>query len=154
MVKAERTKDNVPTPAERTKDSVPTPSNSQLASYWTYDQVARTPDAYAGWTLSFSGKVVQAIQDGRDTVLRIAFPPNGRDIIWVEYRASPSEPRILEGDIVDVRGQFAGIKSYKAVGGNTIQIPHVIACEVHTRIPDPPNMVRVPQQIVPCNPGS
>jgi hypothetical protein len=146
-VKAERTKDNV------TKDNVATPSNSQLAGYWTYDQLARTPDAYAGQTMSFSGKVVQAIQEGEDRVLRIAFPPNERDIFWVEYRASPS-PRILEGDVVDVRAKFVGIKSYKTVLGATVQVPHVIACEVKS-VPQSQSSIQVlrpPQQIVPCEP--
>ena len=76
---------------------------------WTYDQLARTPNAYAGWTLSFSGKVVQVTQEERgDTTLRIATSPDGRNsIMYVEYRASsPSKPRILENDSVDVRGKF------------------------------------------------
>ena len=124
---------------------------------WTYDQLARTPNAYAGWTLTFSGKVVQVMQEERgDTTLRIAISPDGRNsIMYVEYRASsPSEPRILENDIVDVRGKFVGIKSYKAVAGNIIQVPHVIACEVRSTPRSTIRVLRAPQQPVPCDPGS
>jgi len=91
-----------------------------------------------------------------DTTLRIAISPDGRNsIMYVEYRASsPSEPRILENDIVDVRGKFVGIKSYKAVAGNIIQVPHVIACEVRSTPRSTIRVLRAPQQPVPCDPGS
>jgi hypothetical protein len=131
------------------------PAGQPPSNVWPgYERLARTPQAYAGWTLSFRGKVVQVMQDNGDTVLRVAVSPDGRnDVIYVEYRASASEPRILEGDFVGIRGKFVGIKSYKTVLGSTIQIPHAIACNVHTTIPDPPNVVRVPQQVVPCEPS-
>jgi peptidyl-prolyl cis-trans isomerase A (cyclophilin A) len=129
------------------------PVFAQTSSFWTYEQLARTPNAYVGSTLTFTGKVVQATQDERGgTVLRIAISPDGHSsIIYVEYGASPSEPRILEDDIVDVRAKFIGIKSYKAVIGNIIQIPHVIACEVRSIPKTTIQVVRVPLQPTPCD---
>jgi hypothetical protein len=121
---------------------------------WTYDQLARTPDAYTGSTLTFSGKVLQALQGQGNTILRIAISSDGHsDVMYVEYQAAPSEPRILELDIVDVRGRFVGIKSYTATLGNTIQIPHVIACEVHGTPKSSIQVMRAPQPIVPCEPS-
>lgn len=71
----------------------------------------------------------------RDYVLRVNVSPGEyntwKDTIYVEYRTNPaSDRRIVDGDVIDFRGKFIGIKSYTAVLGQTIQIPHVIACEV------------------------
>jgi hypothetical protein len=48
----------------------------------------------------------------------------------VQFRASPLGGRLLEGDIISFRGRSAGIVSYKAVLGQTIQLPAVAACEI------------------------
>ena len=47
-------------------------------------------------------------------------------------RTPDQNPRILEGDVVQLWGEFVGIKSYKAVLGQTIQIPHVVARAIET----------------------
>src|SRR5258708_32634422 len=47
------------------------------------------------------------------------------DAIYVEYRRqASSKPRILEGDVVKFWDKFVGIKSYKAVLANPVQVPH------------------------------
>lgn len=69
-----------------------------------------------------------------------------KETIWVEYRApSPSAPRILEGDVIVMRGKFTGLVSYTAVLGQTIQLPRVIACEI--KMAPSPVWVSVPH---PC----
>lgn len=98
----------------------------------SYEQLARSPTAYAGQLVTFRGKVVQAVQGGLDYALRVNVSRGKYDIwqdtIYVDYRAaSGREPRILDNDVVQLWGEFAGIKSYKAVLGQTIQIPHVVA---------------------------
>jgi tetratricopeptide (TPR) repeat protein len=100
-----------------------------------YLQLARQPSAFTGRLVHFTGKVVQSVQNGKDYMLRVDVT-EGRyglwqDTVYVEYRAKSADQRILEKDIIDFRGTFVGIKSYQAVLGQTIQIPHVIACEVH-----------------------
>jgi hypothetical protein len=97
-----------------------------------YDLLARSPTNYAGSLVSFRGKVVQATQSGTSYVLRVNVSrgkyESWSDTIYVDYRAgSTADPRILEGDIIQLWGEFVGIKSYKAVLGQTIQIPYVIA---------------------------
>ncbi|MHC2373364.1 hypothetical protein ACVIQT_008012 [Bradyrhizobium diazoefficiens] len=98
----------------------------------SYEQLARSPTAYTGRLVTFTGKVVQATQGGLDYVLRVNVSRGKYDIwqdtIYVDYRAaSGREPRILDSDVVQLWGEFVGIKSYKAVLGQTIQIPHVVA---------------------------
>ena len=137
--------------------SVPSPPAAQqgpLAKHpinvWPgYERLARTPQSYAGWTLLFRGNVVQVMQqDNEGTILRVdvnipptfpneVVPPDqyayGRNhITYVDYRASPSEPRIFEGDLILIHAKFVGIKSYTTVLGNMIQIPHATACGIWT----------------------
>jgi len=97
-----------------------------------YDLLARSPSNYEGRLVSFRGKVIQATQSGLSYVLRVNVSrgkyENWSDTIFVDYRAnSTSDARILEGDVIQLWGEFVGIKSYKAVLGQTIQIPHVVA---------------------------
>jgi len=55
-------------------------------------------------------------------------PYGWNDTIWVEYRrSSDTEPRILEGDIIRLYGDFKGLKSYKAIMGQTVTLPRVVA---------------------------
>ena len=97
-----------------------------------YDLLARAPTQYAGRLVTFQGQVIQTTQEGLSYTLRVNVTRGKYDIwkdtIWVDYRAgSGSEPRILEKDIITLWGEFVGIKSYKAVLGQTIQIPYVVA---------------------------
>jgi len=116
-----------------------------------YDSLARNPTAYSGKIVSFRGKVIQSVQTGQDYVLRVSVTMGEyniwKDTVYVEYRASSSSTsRIVEDDIIDFRGRFVGIKSYTAVLGQTIQIPHIIACEVH-----PQTSIRVLRAPQPCD---
>lgn len=97
-----------------------------------YRALARQPDTYEGTVVVFRGKVIQVVEGGRDTTLRIDVTRGAYgiwdDTVYVEYRRGSSrESRILENDIVTFWGTFVGIKSYTAVLGNTIQIPYVVA---------------------------
>jgi hypothetical protein len=100
-----------------------------------YQRLASDPESHIGKIIYFRGKVVQSLQSGLDYVLRINVSvgpyETWKDTVYVEYRAgSSSEPRIVENNKLRFRGKFVGIKSYTAVLGNTIQIPHLIACDV------------------------
>ena len=60
-----------------------------------------------------------------------------KDTIFVEYRrSSDTEPRILEGDIIRLYGDFKGLKSYKAVLGQTITVPRVVASVIERQPSD------------------
>jgi hypothetical protein len=49
------------------------------------------------------------------------------DAVLVWYAPSPGEARILEKDIVEFWGRYAGVQTYTAVLGNIVQIPGVTA---------------------------
>jgi hypothetical protein len=100
-----------------------------------YSALAREPNKYVGMNLTFRGRVDQAIENGADVVLRISMWSNENgewsDTIYVDYRkGSNSEPRILTNEIVEVRGDFVGIKSDTGLLGNTVLIPHIIVSTV------------------------
>jgi hypothetical protein len=85
--------------------------------------------------VTFVGEVIQVLEDGLDVDLRVDVTkgPSGvwKDTIYVQYRrSSNSEPRILEGDTIRLSGDFKGLKSYEAILGQTITIPHVVASAV------------------------
>ena len=100
----------------------------------SYDDLARQPSAYVGTVVNFKGKVVQALESENKYLLRVNVtkkPYNiWSDTVLVRFRASPSGGRMLEGDIINFRGRSAGIESYTAVLGQTIQLPSVVACEI------------------------
>jgi len=97
-----------------------------------YESLAREPNRYVGTTVTFTGKVIQVQESGRSATYRVSVTkgPYGtwKDTIYVEYRrSSDTEPRILNGDIVRLYGEFKGLKSYKAVRGQQVTIPRVVA---------------------------
>jgi hypothetical protein len=99
----------------------------------SYQDMARSPADHMCWPVVERGKVVQVMGAG-DAVanLRVEITPGQfnlwKDTVLVVYRRpSLSEPRILDGDIVRMWGTYAGITSYKAVLGQTIELPLIYA---------------------------
>jgi hypothetical protein len=101
------------------------------AWHLNYDQMARTPDSYIGKIVALRGKVVQVTESGDDIEWRIGTTRTllgPSDIVLVDYaRKSASEPRVLEGDIIQIYGGYVGLATYKSVGGASITLPHVVA---------------------------
>jgi hypothetical protein len=99
-----------------------------------YAALSRNPDSYKGKAVLFRGQVVQALESGRSVALRVNVTQDQyhwKDTVYVDYRKkAPDETRILENDIVTLWGEYKGIKSYEAIFGNTVQIPHVVAVSV------------------------
>ena len=93
--------------------------------------LAQFSDSYSNSRIVSSGKVIQAIDDGTDVVMRVNVTADQSyriftDTVYLEYhRGFPSGERIIEDDIVQFAGEFLGIKSYRSVMGATIQIPFV-----------------------------
>ena len=97
-----------------------------------YKEIARSPDDYKGDLFTFSGKVIQVLEEsqfnGSTLVeMRIATKNGWDDIVLVDYYRGANEKRILEDDSVTVKGECQGIISYEAIFGNTVTIPYIIA---------------------------
>lgn len=99
---------------------------AECVSY-TYEEIARNPDAFKGNYAKFKGEVIQVIEDGNDYTLRVNIT-EGRyywdDTILVIYtKKDSSEPRILEDDIVWMYGKLAGTYTYETVMGSQLTVP-------------------------------
>lgn len=98
----------------------------------SYANLMRNSDNYKNSIVHFRGKVMQVQQIYGDTyMLRIATKSEGLfgyfdDIVYVNYNGN----RLLEDDIVDLWGNFVGLKSYQAVLGNEITIPEINALDI------------------------
>ena len=106
----------------------------------TFDDLARSPTGLKGQSVYLTGKVIQSQQDGDRYLLRVNITPERwgwKDTVLVAFtQPEKSSNRIVEGDIVDINGWSNGITSYKAVMGQTIQLPSIHACDVtlHTGV--------------------
>lgn len=89
----------------------------------TYKQLARTPEDYYGKKVKFTGKVVQVMDRGSETDLRIEINGDYDSVLFATYKSSISSVRILENDNVTVYGIYTGIKNYKTILGASISIP-------------------------------
>lgn len=109
-------------------------SSSKAKNYRTdvsYDSLARDPKTYKGEYLQYTGEVMQVLEDDSYTDLRIAVNGNYDDVLYVELDNSILHgKRILEDDLVTVKGVSAGIISYKATSGTKISIPGLAATEI------------------------
>ena len=96
----------------------------------TYDQLARTPDDYLLKKVKFYGKVVQVMEDGDNTQIRLAVNDNYDTVIYGEYDSSIVSSRVLEDDYITISGVSSGLLSYKSTMGGTITIPSILVKKI------------------------
>lgn len=94
----------------------------------TYNDLARTPDDYMYEKITFSGTVIQVIEDSdsNQTQLRIATKDGYDNVILVSYDSDIIKTRILEDDTVRFYGYSAGLITYESTMGGNITIPSAI----------------------------
>ena len=93
--------------------------------YVDYKELARNPDAYKGKSLTYSGKVIQVIEDGDEVQHRIAVNGDYDSIILVGYPKSIVTSRILEDDYVTIYGTSIGVVTYQSTLSGNITIPGI-----------------------------
>lgn len=97
----------------------------------TYEDMARTPDAHIGAQVKISGKVMQVIESGGETDIRIATDGMYDDDIFVGFDTSIMDgTHVLEDDNVVVYGTFVGPFTYQTTFGASRTVPAIIADEV------------------------
>ena len=104
-----------------------------------YNSLARNPNLYRGNFYTFTGKVIQAMNESNsnNTVLRVNVTAKRYeyleetyydDTILVNYNYSSNmESRILEDDIVTIYGQFMGTYTYESIVGMSVTVPSINA---------------------------
>ncbi|MEY8437859.1 hypothetical protein AAK967_08990 [Atopobiaceae bacterium 24-176] len=112
-------------------------STSQPKDPASYEQIpwsdlARTPDSYAGKSISISGRVLQVIEDDEINQLRVATSGDYDDVVLVGYVPSiMGGTRILEDDHITVLGTYLGTITYETTMGASKTIPGVYADSIH-----------------------
>lgn len=102
-----------------------------------YTSLARNPNQYKGNNFTFTGEVIQVMNDGNNVTLRVNVTPKRyeflnetyyEDTILVTYKYSSSaESRILEDDIITIYGQSMGTYTYESIVGASVTVPAVNA---------------------------
>lgn len=95
-----------------------------------YSEYARNPDAHKYELIEFSGEVIQVIEGEGFSQYRVAVNNDSDMVFLVNYARSEGESRILEDDIVTVRGVSAGIVTYESTMGGRITVPSCYASEM------------------------
>ena len=102
-------------------------SNTNSGSYSikksNYNDFARNGDQYKGAKVSFTGTVIQAIDDTDTCTYRIAVDGSSSCVVLAELETDKLHTRILEDDKVKVKGVFTGLYSYSSTLGGKITVP-------------------------------
>ncbi|TPR12247.1 transcriptional regulator [Apilactobacillus timberlakei] len=106
-------------------------NNKDYETGITYDEVARKPDSYKYKNVSFSGTVLQVIDDDKETQLRVAVNGDSSNVIFVYVRNENLHgSRILEDDNVTLYGQSSDLVKYKSSMNTPITIPSMLAYKI------------------------
>ena len=92
-----------------------------------YDSAMRYPDSWKSDKVSFSGRVLQVMNDGSSTIYRISSKGRYDNVVYVTINNSDLVTPVIENDNVTVYGAFNGNKTYTSTWGQSITIPWVQA---------------------------
>lgn len=109
-------------------------SKKDYVSDITYEQLSRNPDIYNKAQVTFTGKVLQDIDQGNGKRgMRLAVNSDYDKVIYVFYDNDLVGYRILEDDQITVYGSSAGIYTYTSTMNQAISLPAINAdiLEIH-----------------------
>lgn len=96
------------------------------AKTYEYKDLERGPDKYKGEIAVFEGEVIQVSESIFDNVI-YRVKVNESDIVYVTYKRSEGEPRVLEDDVIRLYGELDGITTYTSVLAGKISVPAIKA---------------------------
>ena len=79
-----------------------------------------------GEKIKFSGEIVQVIEEGQETQIRLAVNGDYNAIIFAIYDSSIVKSRILEDDTITFYGVSTGLITYESTLGGNISIPGAV----------------------------
>lgn len=96
----------------------------------TYDQLSRNPDSYKNKKVTFSGEVLQVLEDKNEVNIRLATKESSwggyiDDVLLIHFKSSLVKSRILEGDIITIYGVSKGLHTYETIWGQSLTLPRV-----------------------------
>ena len=114
------------------KQSLGSPDNAGFYKITknNYNEIARNPDPYTGKDLTFKAKVIQVVERSGANIYRVAIDSDTNCMFYIEYDLPSKSSRILEKDIVTIKGEFYGIYTYTTTMGSSVSIPALIATDM------------------------
>lgn len=97
---------------------------------FSYNDVARNPDQFNGSYATFTGKVIQVMENSGIYTLRVNKDSDYSSTILVTYFATEGSPRILEDDVITFWGTLSGVTTYESIFGQSITIPSFTAAYI------------------------
>lgn len=95
-----------------------------------FEELARNPDAHKGKKITCRAKVIQVVERTGKNIYRAAVDSDSDCIFYVEYSLPSGASRILEKDIVTLKGEFYGIYTYSSTMGGAVSVPALMATEM------------------------
>lgn len=92
-----------------------------------FEELARNPNPYKGKQMTCKGKVLQVVERSGVNIYRVAVDSDYNCVFYVEYDLPSNASRILENDIVTLKGEFYGIYTYSTTFRSSVSVPALIA---------------------------
>ncbi|MBR5344718.1 MAG: hypothetical protein IK127_02730 [Clostridia bacterium] len=112
-----------------TKKTISVDSNGYYKITKTnFSEIARNPNPYEGKNMTFKAKVIQVVErSSGPNIYRVAVDSDYSCVFYVEYTLPRGASRILENDIVTLKGEYYGIYTYTTTMGSSVSVPAIIA---------------------------
>jgi hypothetical protein len=103
--------------------------SKEKAKVVDYKQLEKNPDRMKGEYVTFQGEIVQILEEGESTEMRVAVTKeswgwSSNDIVYVGYAGLTD---YVEGDVITFYGEVYGSVQYTSQAGWDISVPAVIA---------------------------
>ena len=98
-----------------------------------FDFYAKNPGLYKGQQITFTGKALQVIDGDTASMIRVAVDSDSDKVVYLTLPNELTEIRILDDDIVIVKGSFTGLYTYSSTLGGYITIPSCTAESVSVK---------------------
>lgn len=91
----------------------------------TFDDISRSPEAYKGKKVKFTGKLIQILEGSYKNSARMSTNGKYDDVIYITYYDDVIDVRLLEDDMVTIYGTYSGLYTYTTVLNSTVTLPEI-----------------------------
>ena len=98
-----------------------------------YPYYSRNAKIHEDQKITFTGKVLQTIDDDYITSIRVAVDSDSDKVVYLIYANDISTIRVLEDDTITIKGKYTGLYTYSSTLGGEITIPSCVAESVDVK---------------------
>lgn len=115
------------------EESEPEPVTQNYKTGISRDEMARDKDGLKGSLVTFSGEIIQVMEEKKYTHYRMAIDGDYDQIILIEITNDKLSSNILENDYITIEGESVGNTSYETVLGSELIVPAVSVDSFYTQ---------------------